>query len=241
MINTILFDLDGTLLNFSQKDFLGIYFSELAKVFARLGMDAETSIAAVWVGTKAMILNDGGMLNMQRFWQGFGQHLGISGDQLAEVEAACDSFYTNEFNVVKAILKPSEIPKRLVHAMAAKGYDVVLATNPLFPQCAVETRLGWTDLAIDDFLLVTHYANSSFCKPNPDYFREVFTKIGKSPEQCIMAGNNPAEDMVAGKLGAETYLVTDCLENEAGTDVEAFRKGSLSELEEYLMSLPNIG
>jgi len=241
MVDTILFDLDGTLLHFSQKDFIGVYFSELSKVFVKLGLDAETSIAAVWSGTKAMILNDGSMLNTLRFWQGFAAKMGISDKKLAEVEAACDSFYANEFNVVKSILTPCDISKRLVGAMVSKGYGVVLATNPLFPLCGVETRLRWAGLEVSDFLHVTHYANSSFCKPNPGYFSEVFEKVGKLPEQCFMAGNNPSEDMVAGSLGAETFLVTDCIENEAGLDISAFRNGSLAELEAYLLSFPDIG
>ena len=55
-----------------------------------------------------------------------------------------------------------------------------------------------------------------------------------------MAGNSPAEDMVAGALGAETFLVTDCMENEAGVDVSSYRCGTLAELESYLTSLPDI-
>jgi hypothetical protein len=55
-----------------------------------------------------------------------------------------------------------------------------------------------------------------------------------------MVGNTPAEDMCAGALGAETYLVTDCLEDETGADITAFRHGTLAELEEYLMTMPNI-
>ena len=240
MIDTIMIDLDGTLLHFSQKDFISVYFSELSRMFEKLGMEAESSIAAVWAGTKAMILNDGSMLNTQRFWQKFAKDLGIAGERLAEIEAAFDSFYTNEFNVVKSVLIPSDIPKRLVHTMASKGYGIVLATNPLFPLCAVESRLGWTGLGVKDFRLITHYANSSFCKPNPGYFSEIFTKIRKAPQQCLMAGNNPAEDLAAGALGAETFLVTDCLENEAGMDVSLYRNGTLSDLESYLTSLPDI-
>jgi len=34
--------------------------------------------------------------------------------------------------------------------------------------------------------------------------------------------------------------VTDCLENETGVDVSAFRRGTLAELDAYLMSLPDI-
>jgi len=240
MIDTILLDLDGTLLQFLQNEFIDAYLSEISKVFANLGLDAESAIAAVWIGTKAMIQGGGSKSNRERFWQRFSEHLGIGSERLPEVEAACDSFYSNGFDAVKSVLTPSDIPKRLVHAMKQKGYGMVLATNPLFPLCAVETRLGWTGLKARDFLLVTHYANSAYCKPDPGYFREIFSKINKAPECCLMAGNSPSEDMVAGSLGADTFLVTDCLENQAGADVSIYRRGTLSELEVYLTSLPDI-
>ena len=240
MVDTVLLDLDGTLLHFSQKDFVAVYFSEIGKVFAKMGYDVGLSIEAVWVGTKAMILNDGSTLNAHRFWEGFAEHMGVAGERVALIEEGCDSFYANEFNAVRSVLTPCDIPRRLVSGLASKGYGVVLATNPLFPLCAVQSRLGWAGLDAGDFMLVTHYANSTFCKPNPGYYREIFTKIGREPQQCLMAGNNPAEDMPAGLLGAETFLVTDCLENEAGIDIAPYRSGSLAELELYLMSLPDL-
>ena len=237
MIDTIMFDLDGTLVRFSQDDFINAYFSELSKVFIRLGLDARAAVKGVWAGTKAMVLNDGTMLNTQRFWDAFSGFMNIKGSELEAVESACDNFYTNEFNAVKSVVKPSKIPKRLVRAMAAKGYTLVLATNPLFPPCAVDSRLGWIGLNRADFQHITHYENSTFCKPNLAYYREVFEKIKKSPEQCIMVGNNPAEDMCAGELGAETYLVTDYMENETGIDITAFQHGTIEELETFLTSM----
>jgi len=235
-----MFDLDGTLVLFSQDDFINVYFKELRKVFLKLGLDADAAIKGVWVGTKAMVLNDGSKLNAQVFWQVFSEFMDITGKKLKDVEVACDNFYSNEFNVAKSVVKQNDIPKRLVRAMAAKGYDIVLATNPLFPPCAVDSRLAWIGLDRQDFILITHYENSTFCKPNPAYYREVFSKIGKSPEQCLMVGNNPAEDMCVGELGSETFLVTDFMENEAGLDITKFRHGTIEELESYLMSLPSI-
>ena len=135
---------------------------------------------------------------------------------------------------------PTDISKRLVKSLQSRGYCVVLATNPLFPACAVTTRLGWIGLAPHDFLLITHYSNSTYCKPNPGYYLEVFKKVGKTPNQCLMVGNNPLEDMSAGALGASTFLVTDCLENETGADITAFRQGTLAELEASLSSMSNI-
>jgi len=167
--------------------------------------------------------------------------LKLDSEQIRVVEGACDSFYTNEFNAVRSIVRHSDVPARLVRELAAKGYVVALATNPLFPECAVESRLGWIGLEASDFAHITHYSNSSFCKPNLSYYNEVLSAIGKPPERCVMIGNNPAEDMIAGELGMQTLLVTDCLENEAGEDISGFRQGSLAELETCLMPLLAIG
>ena len=240
MIDTILFDLDGTLLWFTQEAFVSAYFSELKKVFVRIGLDAEKSANAVWAGTKAMVLGDGAELNKERFWLAFSEFLDLDDERLSIAETECDRFYVNEFDVVKSVVSPNGISKRMVRALASKGYDVVLATNPLFPQCAVGTRLAWAGLRLDDFCLVTHYANSTYCKPNLGYYKEIFSKLGKTPRQCLMAGNNPQEDMGVCALGAQVYLVTDYLENSAGIDIANYRQGTLADLEAYLMSLPDI-
>jgi len=237
MIDTILFDLDGTLLKVTQKAFLGIYLRELQNVFVRLGMDGELSVKALWAGTNAMIVNDGVKPNDERFWEVFAQYLGFDDGQRKTVEAACEKFYMNEFNAVKAVAALDDDARRLVRALTEKGYLLALATNPLFPLCAVETRLAWIGLLPQDFSYITHYANSSYCKPNPGYYRELLENIGKEPRQCLMAGNSVSEDMCAGALGIETFLVTDYLENESGAGISLYRHGSLADCEAYLTSL----
>jgi FMN phosphatase YigB (HAD superfamily) len=52
MKNTILFDLDGTLLRCSQAAFVEVYFKEIQKAFEGIGMDGSLSIKATWAGTK---------------------------------------------------------------------------------------------------------------------------------------------------------------------------------------------
>ena len=240
MIDTILFDLDGTLLHFSQDEFISAYFKELAKVFVKLGLDPEASSKGVWAGTKAMMLNEGGQLNADCFWAEFSRVMGLSPEQLKPIEAACDAFYSSEaFDSVKSILKNAdpELPGRIVQDVASRGYTVVLATNPIFPECGVAKRLSWIGLSLSDFQLVTHYTNSKFCKPNPGYYREIFGRIGKEPQECLMVGNSPLEDMSVGKLGAETFLVNACIENESGIDISGFRKGTLVDLGDYLAQL----
>jgi len=238
--DTILFDLDGTLIQVSQATFISAYFAEISKVFIRLGLDADQAIKALWVGTTAMVLNDGTMTNAQRFWQTFAKELQLTEEELAAVEAQCDSFYTHEFDAVRSVVPAGSIAKQLMRLLQGKGYELVLATNPLFPACAVTTRLHWIDLEPQDFSLITHYTNSTYCKPSLGYYQEIFTKIGKTPQQCLMIGNNPVEDMTVAQLGSETYLVTDCLENEKNVDISGLRSGTLADLGSYLAALPDL-
>ena len=78
MIDTILFDLDGTLLPMDQDAFTEYYFKLLAGKMAPLGYGPKQLIAAVWDGTKAMVKNDGTCKNEKAFWTRFTQLYGES-------------------------------------------------------------------------------------------------------------------------------------------------------------------
>ena len=117
------------------------------------------------------------------------------------------------------------------------GYRVVLATNPLFPAIATRNRIRWAGLNPEDFELVTTYENSHYCKPNPDYYREILGKLSLDGSQCLMVGNDVGEDMIAGILGMKVFLLTDCLINSAGGDISVYPNGSFPELLHYIRSL----
>lgn len=240
MIDTILFDLDGTLLNFDEDNFIKIYFGLLRDTFVKQGFDGSKAIKAVLEATKAVVQNDGKTFNRQLFWETFAKLLTLDSSTIKAMEATCDAFYSNEFNLVKQVLEHSDIPARLVTSLIGRGYTLVLATNPLFPEVAVKSRLNWVGLTPENFLLVTNYSNSHFCKPNLNYYREILQKINKNPEQCLMIGNNVTEDMCAGQLGMELFLVTDCLENKEQIDISKFRHGSLADLERFLATFSKV-
>ena len=82
-MNTCIFDLDGTLLPMpNQELFLDSYFNALAAKFVPYGHNPKELIKAVWVGTKAMIENDGTMTNEQKFWQTFTSITNISQEEI---------------------------------------------------------------------------------------------------------------------------------------------------------------
>jgi len=240
MINTILLDLDGTLLHFRQDEFISAYFTELKKVFIHLGFDTELTVKGLWAGIKAMVQNSGERLNSDCFWEEFSRVMGLTNKQVISIESACRDFYSgDEFDSVKSILKNTdpELPQKIVRSATEMGFTVVLATNPLFPECAVTTRLSWIGLSVSDFKLVTHYENSTFCKPDPGYYLEIFRKIGKEPRECLMVGNSTLEDMSVGKLDTDTFLVNEYIENESEMDISKFQSGTLMEFWKYMKNM----
>ena len=211
MKQAILFDLDGTLLPMDQEEFTSGYFKLLAAKMAPHGYEPKSLVDALWQGVGAMVKNDGAKTNTDRFWAVFNAALGK--DCRAD-EPIFDSFYRDEFRQAVRFTQPTPVSARLVRAAREQAERVILATNPLFPRCGQNTRLSFLDLADTDFDWVTDYENSRFCKPNPDYYREILDRFGLDPARCLMIGNDMEEDMVpASGLGMEVFLVTDCLIN----------------------------
>lgn len=230
-ITTLMFDLDGTLLPMDLEDFTNTYFSLLAKKAAPYGYEPKALVAAVWKGTKAMIINDGSRPNDQRFWEVFAGELG---EKILELRPVFDRFYAGEFNGAKTAVRENPLAKRAVEAAKRAGYTVILATNPLFPLVGVATRLNWLGLSPEDFSHVTCYENCSYCKPNPMYYTQILERAGKRPEECLMIGNDVREDAIAaGKAGLSAYLITDCLENAGNDDISAVPNGSFAEFMKF--------
>ena len=236
MLDTILFDLDGTLLPFTEKEFVGNYFAKLAKKLAPCGFDNEKLFKALWAGTADMAANDGSMTNREAFWRRFDA---LMGENAHEIESMTDEFYANEFDTVREVLREQRDCAPLMRSLRDRGYTIALATNPLFPPPAVRTRLAWIGLAPEDFALVTDYTNCTSTKPNPKYYESVLARIGKKPEQCLMVGNSVKEDGAALKLGIRTVIVTDTM--EGGTEIpDGVEAMSFAEAVSLLEALPAI-
>ena len=121
-------------------------------------------------------------------------------------------FSKNEFKDSKRFTKNNPLAVKAVEIAHKKADLVILATNPIFPMAGQITRLGWIDLKKEDFDLVTCYEEESFCKPNPKYFEAVLKKMGLTPKECLMIGNDEKEDMLCAKMaGIDAYLVEDTM------------------------------
>ena len=234
-ITTVLFDLDGTLLPMDQEAFTTGYFKLLTKKLAPHGYEPKSLVDAIWVGTAAMVKNDGSCTNEQAFWEKFSAIYGAE-KALAD-QPLFEDFYANEFSAARETCGFHAAAAETVRRLKARGVRVALATNPIFPRIATEQRIRWAGLAPEDFALYTTYENSTFCKPNPAYYLEVARTLHVQPEECLMVGNDATEDLAAREAGMDVFLLTDCLINTKNRDISACPRGDFAALNAYIDAL----
>jgi len=233
-IKVVLFDLDGTLLPMDQDTFIKAYLGGMAKKLAPHGYDPDTLVKAVYAGMKAMTGNDGSCTNEEAFWNAF---TGILGEHVKEDMPIFDDFYRNEFQGVKNICGFLPEAAQTVRKLKEMGYRVALATTPMFPSIATESRIRWAGLEPEDFEIFTTYENYHYCKPNLNYYREVAEKLGVKPEECLMVGNDVGEDMVTEELGMKVFLMPADLINKVGKDVSKYPQGNFEDLLAYISEM----
>ncbi len=233
-LKAVFFDLDGTLLPMDQELFLKAYFQGLCKKLAPYGYEPEALIKAIWVGTEAMIQNDGRRSNEAVFWQKF---CAIFGEEAVDDEPIFAEFYQKEFQEIQAVCGYHPKAKETVKLCHALGLPVILATNPIFPAIATESRITWAGLEKEDFKLITTYENIGFSKPNPAYYAELLERFDLKGEECLMVGNDAGDDLPAGQLGMEVFLLTDCLINKNNILLDDIPNGGFDELQNRIKEL----
>lgn len=236
MIKAILFDLDGTLLPMDQEIFIKAYFKLLAANLSSHGYNPDELIKAVWSGTEAMIKNNSGELNENVFWKVFSN---CYKEDKRKDEPIFAKYYETDFQKAKEVCGFNKKAEELVKAAKNEGFRVVLATNPVFPAIATESRIKWAGLKPSDFEFYTTYENSYSCKPNLKYYKDIIEKLGVLPEECVMIGNDVTEDMIAEELGMKVFLITDSLINKNNDDIEKYPNGNFDDAINYILNLKN--
>lgn len=227
MVKTLLFDLDGTLLNVDMDVFLPAYLKTLAPRAAS-ALPPRQFVTDLLAATEVMAKNQNpAKTNQEVFVADFFARTGLDPEQWMPV---FDDFYRTDFHQLRPLTSPNPVARPLVEAALARGYEVVIATNPVFPRVAIEARLSWGNLDGLPFHLVTSYEVMHFSKPNPRYFAEVAEKLGRAPEECVMVGNDAGDDLTACRVGMQTFLTTDCPAGKPREDCPPTWEGSLADV-----------
>jgi len=234
-IKAILFDLDGTLLPLDQDAFTREYLMGLVRTAVAQGYEPNKIKDAILSSTVATLNNESERTNERVFWDTLAS---LAGEGIRSRTDMFDEFYRTEFQKIKERVCGFEPRmKEIIELVRSKGLVAALATNPVFPSVATESRIRWAGLLPSDFELFTTYENYHSCKPNLAYYREVLRNLSLSPEECVMVGNDVGDDMIASELGMKTFLLTDCLINRKGQDISIYEHGGVGELIEFIKNL----
>ncbi len=226
-IKAILFDLDGTLLGNDIHLFLPHYFKRLSARVAHIS-PPDKFIACLLRATQFMVNNDGRATNAEVFAEAF---YPLIGHPREEMEPIFDDFYARDYAALRECTTYKPQARQVVQKAFDLGYDVVIATNPLFPASAIEQRMEWAGVHGFPYRLITTYENSRASKPNLLYYQHILEFLGHAACACLVVGNE-AMDMVASRLGCPTFLVTDG-ETEPVVPEPTYR-GTLADLEVLL-------
>ena len=236
MIKNILFDLDGTLINTLQNNFNEKYFNSIYKKFNDSGYDGAFLSRAVLEGLGAMISNDGSKSNEEAFWDFFESKTNVKKDDIISL---FEDFYKKEYDALYDCVEKIEVTGKAISILKNKGYNLILATNPLFPKIAIEKRASWGNIDCCNFSYVTSYENSSYAKPNLNYYKEIIDNNHLDAKETIMFGNDLIEDLVIEELNVPCYIITNNMINVENIN-NCTKKGDYNDFLNYINSLPKI-
>ena len=217
MIKAVMFDLDGTLLPTNDDEFTKFYFGLLFKKASGYGYEKDLFISTILKGVGAMRKNDGSKVNSELFWKTFASQYGQA--EAEKMNPIFDEFYHIEFKQTKAICGDNVWAKKIVETCKELGLKTILSTSPFFPKQGVISRLEFVDLMESDFDYITHYDNTTFSKPQVEFFDEILKNMNLKPEEVLMFGNNEREDGVPTQmLGIKAFMVGDFVVSETDLD-----------------------
>ena len=225
-VEALLLDLDDTLLINDMEVFGPPYFRALLDRMQHV-CSPGIFIEALNEGTRAMWRNDGGeRTNAEVFCDEFFSRTGLDP---ATVMPLFDEFYEKDFDALAEYTAVDPDARILLELASAQGYQLVVATQPIFPLAAIQARLRWAGVGEFAYDYIATYDTMSACKPNPRFFQAILTRLGRLPEECLMVGDSLDSDMPASQLGIKTFWV-DRGRFEKPSGVIADAQGSLGDL-----------
>jgi FMN phosphatase YigB (HAD superfamily) len=205
MLRAVLFDLDNTLIHYSERQFFESYVPGIMRLFADI-MPGDILIERLLRSTNSLLHNNGQMSNAERFMNDFcAGHEGLRD----EIWARFMRFYATEYDQLRSVVSVPQGVRGIFLRLREKSVKLVIASNPVWPLSAQTVRLSWAGIEDLHFDLVTHIENTSYCKPQLEYYREICQLIDETPEACLMVGDDPVNDMIVSHIGMKTYMVTD--------------------------------
>lgn len=229
MTFTLLLDLDDTLLDSNIEALIPVYFQKLA-AFLSDQVPADQFIPALARGTQVMYASTRSDQTLEQvFSANFYPALGLP---QADLAARIDQFYDEIFPTLQPLTKPRPAAVALVEWAFAQGWQVAVATDPLFPRKAILHRLRWAGLPPEKypFTLISDFQTFHFAKVSVAYFPEFLGHLGWTDGPLLMVGDSLERDIYpAREAGLPAFWLADGTPPPPGVP-----SGSLDDLRRYL-------
>jgi FMN phosphatase YigB (HAD superfamily) len=239
MTLTLLLDLDDTCLGNSMDTFIPAYLQALGEHLAAF-VPPDKMVPTLLASTQLMLQNKRPDRRLKQvFDQAFFPTLGIDSE---EFQDQIDSFYVEKFPSLEGLTQFRPEAVRMVEGAFARGYNVVIATNPLFPLTAILQRLDWAGLPPQKypFSLIPSYESFFFAKPNTAFFAEILSKLGWPEGPVVMVGDDLNLDIApARQMGLGTFWINNNEQPSFDNPDISDGYGTLAELLPWLDATPS--
>ena len=229
-VTTLLFDLDGTLLDIDMPAFLKAYFSLAGRRFVSPPELPRLTPVLAAAARKMAAYRTGTHTLDRVFLEALSPALKRPP---IEVRGVFTEFHRAEFEQLRRLTAPRPAALPLLERALALGYELAIATNPVFFLEAIRARIRWAGLEGIPFTLVTCAEIMRCAKPHREYFTQTLRLLSRRADECLMIGDDPGMDLPARLLGIGTWLVIPEPEEFLAVAGADFR-GTLEELAGWL-------
>lgn len=235
-IDTLLFDLDGTLVDQVQP-LSALQFTALViRRFAGL-TDPLTTYRAGKAAVHALQHHQSEKTNFEAMVAEFCRHAPVEPEA---VRARVMALASDDFKAMAWRFRPIPGAREALLLGRELGFKLVLATNPTVPFPMTVHRLAWAGLGDIDWAFITQPQTMTRTKPDVAYYHELLAKLESGPERCLMIGNDFRKDLPAMDAGIRTFLLDRPMSAKARRARGAYAPdhfGSYAELESVLREL----
>ncbi|MEV0296914.1 HAD family hydrolase [Nocardia sp. NPDC050710] len=200
---TVLWDLDGTLVGLRRRSFKTLM--PLTAAFAFRDLTPPHRFLRVLADVLPEVRrNETDRTNTEFMVERLADRLDIAPDL---VSRRLQRLADRDFGRLRRCFPALPEAVSTVRELRAAGNAQIIATNPLWPLSTATTRLRWGGHDPDLFEFITSGESMRRSKPRVEFYGELLDRLGLAAEDCVMIGNDAANDAPAARAGIPVFLL----------------------------------